>query len=190
MNSELPLLDTDSNIEDVMQGRTCINLSLFSKEIPKDYPFKRLINPSLDSSVYEKAQEISYEAEESNHKLACPQFIQPKGYSYVDRFEALQKWECIVLEVQDESFRARLIDLTQEGPDEEAEFSIQEVSEEDRKLIRRGSVFYWTIGYNDLKGQRTRESLIRFRRLPVWRERDIDAAGRRARELRESIHWK
>ena len=82
------------------------------------------------------------------------------------RFISLQKWECVVLQVLDDSFIARLIDLTNESPDEEAEFALDEVHREDQLLIAEGAVFYWSIGYLETGGQRRRVSDIRFRRLP------------------------
>ena len=63
-------------------------------------------------------------------------------------FISLQKWEGIVMDVMDDAFLARLIDLTQKGTDEEAEFSFDEISEEDKPLIRSGAIFYWNIGYS------------------------------------------
>src|SRR5437588_13022054 len=44
-----------------------------------------------------------------------------------DRFVSLQKWEGYVLEIQGDTFSARLIDLTAEGPEEDAVFSIRQV---------------------------------------------------------------
>ena len=49
-----------------------------------------------------------------------------------NRFVPLQKWEGIVLQVLEDSFFARLGDLTSSGVDEEAEFLMEEVSDADR----------------------------------------------------------
>ncbi len=116
----------------------------------------------------------------------------PRGvYASQPRFLTLQKWECSVLEVNEDSFTARLIDQTNQGPDEEAEFSLEEVPLADLELVKPGAVFYWNIGYSDsLSGQRTRVSIIRFRRLPVWRADELEAAKREAVRLRDTIGWK
>ena len=54
---------------------------------------------------------------------------------------------------------------------EEAEILKSEISDEDLSYIELGAVFYWNIGYHvDSSGQRRRASVIRFRRLPVWKE--------------------
>lgn len=110
---------------------------------------------------------------------------QPKPRSI-----SLQKWEGVVTNISEGLFTARLVDLTQTGPEEEAEFSISEISQGDQNLMEQGAVFYWSIGYlDDLGGQRTRTSLIRFRRLPVWSEGEIEKAREDAESIGRLIGW-
>lgn len=111
--------------------------------------------------------------------------------THQDSFISLQKWEGIVLEVKKGYFLARLIDLTHEGPDEEAELPMEEVTEQDKALVKPGAIFYWNIGYLDMRsGQRIRASVIRFRRLPKWSREEIEAAKREAAHLQETLGWK
>lgn len=113
-----------------------------------------------------------------------PPAIMPKGRSV-----SLQKWEGTVTGIRDDAFFARLKNFSYELPDEEAEFSIEELSPEDRPLLRIGAVFYWNIGYYDSpSGQRKKESIIRFRRLP-WTRKEIEDATRRAAEIRDYLGW-
>lgn len=108
-----------------------------------------------------------------------------------DRFILLQKWEGVVTNITEDSFTARLTDLSETGPDEEAEFSLEEVPESDRKLLSPGAVFYWCIGYFDtISGQRIRGSAIRFRRLPAWTEEELATARRQAEQTRNLLGWK
>ena len=108
-----------------------------------------------------------------------------------NRFVPLQKWEGTVLQVLEDSFFARLVDLTSSGVDEEAEFPVEEVSDADRPLIMPGAVFYWNIGYIDnISGQRTRASVIRFRRLPVWRPEELERTERKAQHISDLLDWK
>lgn len=95
-------------------------------------------------------------------------------------FRVLQKWEGFVVEVQSETFLARLVPIKGEGPDQEAEIYIREVQEADIELIKPGAVFYWTIGYHDKPSGRVRSSIIKFRRQPIWTNRDLEAATARA----------
>ncbi|MBF0549269.1 MAG: hypothetical protein HQK60_01920 [Deltaproteobacteria bacterium] len=114
----------------------------------------------------------------------------PPSPSRQDTFISLQKWEGTVSYIGEESFMACLFDLTAPGPDEEAEIPIKEISLDDRELLKPGAVFYWSIGYQDSKkGQRTRASKIRFRRLPAWRIEEIKGAEDDARKIGDLIGW-
>jgi hypothetical protein len=81
-------------------------------------------------------------------------------------FVALAKWEGAVDEVFSSYFSARLSsgdDLTAE---EHAEIPFEEISNTDVPLVHPGARFYWTIGYQvNASGQRSRTSLLRFRRI-------------------------
>jgi hypothetical protein len=105
-----------------------------------------------------------------------------------ERFNAMQKWEGFVIEVKDDTFFARLTPIIGEGPDQEAEIYLSEVEPEDQPLIEPGAVFYWSIGYLDRPSGRLRASVIRFRRLPIWTERELEAARAEAVKLKSLLH--
>lgn len=108
-----------------------------------------------------------------------------------ERFVALSLWEGVVEAVDDEVFRARLVDLKGGLPDFDAEIHLAEVAPSDRQRVVRGAVFYWSIGYLDTaSGQRKRESTITFRSLPAWTRKDVDEARRRAKEIADEIGWR
>jgi len=124
----------------------------------------------------------------SNMSEQKDQVVYLKPVTFIkSRFIELQKWEGIVLEVSTNSFIGRLIDLTQDHIDSEAEFSFEEVHDEDKPLITPGAIFYWTIGYKEDGGQRIRASMIRFRRLPAWQKDEIEAAKRDAQKIRDLL---
>ena len=105
-------------------------------------------------------------------------------------FKVLRKWEGKVLSVGSDSFVARLADLSGVESAEEAEFPLDEVSDEDLKLIEAGAVFYWSIGVRVTRGgQRLNQSMIRFRRLPAWSRRELAAAREEARRMADEIGW-
>jgi hypothetical protein len=88
------------------------------------------------------------------------------------RFEALQKWEGRVLDVTDSTFTAIVVDGMVSGVEEEVEFDLDEVTPGDLDLVVPGAVFYWSIGYRaEPSGERSRSSVLVFRRLPVWSEK-------------------
>lgn len=105
-------------------------------------------------------------------------------------FRTLQAWEGVVTAVGGESFSAKLMDLSGDEPDEEAEIDFEEVSADERALIAVGSVFLLHVGYATGEGgQRSRTSILRFRRLPVWTETELASARRTAQEQAGTIRW-
>lgn len=105
-------------------------------------------------------------------------------------FFSEQKYEGVVTNVTDDSFWATLHNLTEKTNDDEAEFSIEEVSDEDIKMIAKGSVFYWNIGYMIVPGgQRIGAQLIRFRRLPFFNDKEIKLAKEKASVLKAVFGW-
>lgn len=105
-----------------------------------------------------------------------------------DAFHALQRWEGVVTTIDEETFVARLTDLTSESPDEEVELPLSDIPNDDEDLLGEGAVFYWAIGYRDeASGQRQRVSALRFRRLPVWSTSELRAAQERAVEVAATL---
>jgi len=110
--------------------------------------------------------------------LSRPSAPQTKEF-----FRAIQKWEGYVLDVGPDTFRARLISIVGEGPDQEAEIYLEEVDPDDQGLVQPGAVFYWSIGYLDRPSGRLRAAILRFRRLPAWSEAELNAARSEAKKL-------
>ncbi len=117
------------------------------------------------------------------HAIATP-LKRIKG-----NFRLLQMWEGRVLSIDTEKneFSAVISDKTNTVfPDEQLTLSVEEVSRNDLQLLQEGAVFYWSIGYADYPGRpRTRESRIRFRRLPKWTHRELKKAREKGAELAE-----
>lgn len=106
----------------------------------------------------------------------------------LDRSVVLQRWEGRVEYLTDGGFVATLKDLSGDGSDEEAEFALEETSPMDLPLIQEGAIFYWSIGYRDsASGTRSRESVIRFRRLPHWSALDRKEAAERVAGWKERL---
>ena len=102
------------------------------------------------------------------------------------QFWVLQKWEGTITEIMNGECRAVVRNLSNfEAPKEEVVFSIQEISPLDHPLVAKGAVFYWAIGYEDPQGQRRRQSVIRFQRLPTWTQEELKMAEAEARNLKE-----
>ncbi len=106
-------------------------------------------------------------------------------------YELLQEWEGYVQTVGSNEFTASLIDWTQQRKtaDEEADFSIDDLTEEDKKLLKPGAVFRWLIGYRSIGGTKERFSKIVFRRLPQWTERELRESQEKAKNIANAITW-
>lgn len=108
--------------------------------------------------------------------------------------QPLQEWEGYVCNIDedDQTFTARLVDLTAGSQTEEevAEFALEELSDANLALLKEGAVFRWVIGY--LKGEngsKRRVSDIVFRRMPAWSKREIAASEDWARKMGDELLW-
>ncbi len=169
------LLDSLESIRDSVAGLE--SYKNFTEDV-----IMHLVEETESQDQLEHADETSY----TDSKKDIP-IIYPKPVSrQKDVFISLQEWEGTVEEVKEGSFVAKLIDLTNDTPDEIAEIPLEEVSEDDYPLIKTGAIFYWNIGYlNKTSGQRERTTFIRFRRLPLWQKGEIDTARKKAEKLHE-----
>lgn len=121
--------------------------------------------------------------------LGVPQNRQHKTWK---KFHTLQEWEGHVLEVSEDEFTARLLDITTnaEEEDEEVTFPLSELAETDHKHLCPGSIFRWVIGQEyTVKGTLRRVSEITFRELPVMSASDISEGQEWAREIAQSIKY-
>ena len=103
----------------------------------------------------------------------------------------LQEWEGYVIEINNDGFIARLLDVTAGASheEEEADIPLEEVSESDAAKMQVGSIFRWVIGYERAAtGTKKRISQIVFRDLPAITEKDLQAADEWARGLMAA--WK
>lgn len=125
-----------------------------------------------------------------------PDFKFPTKYldysfaSHYNYFSKTQKWIGNVIEIKGDEFTAKLIDQTNGGTNEIAEFSINDVSFDDRELLRLGSTFYFSIGYNSSSnGQISKSSVMRFQRLVKWEESNYDSALQAAEDAMNNLMW-
>ncbi|VAW30993.1 hypothetical protein MNBD_CHLOROFLEXI01-5068 [hydrothermal vent metagenome] len=100
------------------------------------------------------------------------------------RFSVIQKWEGTVIEVADDTLIAELKTIVGGEDDLIAEIIKEEVDTDDLALMKPGAVFYWSIGYLKQPSGTMRVSLIRFRRLPIWRKRQLQKAITEATKLK------
>jgi hypothetical protein len=107
-------------------------------------------------------------------------FDLPKIEKYYDIYNSkrfskkIQNWQGIVIDINNKSFKSKLIDLTSGGTYEIGEFDFDDVSPDDLPLLSIGSIFYWSVGHYMENGQSVKRSDIRFQRLITLNEDDIE----------------
>jgi hypothetical protein len=109
--------------------------------------------------------------------------------TYRGNYILLKSYNGFVTAVSEQSFTARLYTSGSDYPVMEAEFDLEELSLEDRKLVAEGAALVWTMGYHDQES-RKRESLIYMRRRPGWDKKEIEQAKLATEELTRDIQWK
>jgi hypothetical protein len=117
-----------------------------------------------------------------------PPVLVPGGPSTQPRFIALQKWEGRVVARTKFTFEAVVVALRGVPTEELVEFDLEELTPDDVPMVVPGAIFYWSIGYREERsGERSRSSVIRFRRLPAWSPRDIERNEARVAELKTKL---
>jgi len=162
-----------------------MNTSALKINSGKDYfvNFDEMVNLARvdDSSLSSLSDsQTSYLKQKLLHD---PVVLNPEKNEYKSKevFNCIQKWEGIILSIENNSIYTRLYDISNRGFEEEAEIPIDEISDDDHELISEGAVFYWSLGYLKKKnGQKVRQSIIKFRRLPVWHKSEIISAQNKA----------
>lgn len=96
----------------------------------------------------------------------------------------LQEWEGLVVEVGEETFWVRLLDLTAgvTYADEKAEMRISDLRSSEAAFLQEGATFRWRIYENDGDAF----SYLRFSRR-TWTQRMMDRANRKASRLAAAI---
>lgn len=106
-------------------------------------------------------------------------------------FSVLQEWEGYVVSISNETFTARLVDVTKNCTieDEEADFPLDDLEDTDRTRICPGAIFRWTIGYRRSPGgTKDRSSRIVFRNLPAWTRKELEKNRRDAAEWASELN--
>lgn len=158
------------------------------KQFKDSEPETRIKNFLADADSLEQYERNKIETIPLRTPANPPLLRWDSTTSLDDKAFSLQKWEGIVTEIHADYFVAQLHDLTADNPEEEAELPINDISDNDKPLLKSGAVFYWSIGYFVTRtGQRKRESVIKFRRLPAWTAKEIQALKERAAIKRKNI---
>jgi hypothetical protein len=183
--SNLTQSDDESGLDSPIELVTDFNALLDARGVRSCFR-----NPGEESQIYKIDETFDNLSEQTVNigDFDSPIIKFPPISHRRSHMVSLQKWQGYVLRVTDNFLYVRLVDLNRVGIDEETEIPIEEISGDDKELIKPGAIFYWNIGYLDsYGGQRSRVSVIRFQRLPSWSREEIDAAKREAGRLQKII---
>jgi hypothetical protein len=176
----------------ITNRETKILLDSLAGEVKKIKNNSRQTTSDIDIATIE--QQLNY-GNSQDEVLMNPNFNLPSFEKRLNilntrnYFSRTQKWIGHVTSKGDTYFNAKLKDLSFGGTDEIAEFEIEEISFEDREMIKIGAAFYWSLGYSNVNGQRKKESIIRFQRFLPWSSVDFDQATDRANDLFNQLNW-
>lgn len=123
--------------------------------------------------------------------VQLPMPIKPRTRQFVS-FHPLQEWEGTVTDVEGDTFTARLTDLTagKSVAEEEADFLVDDITDDDRQLLLPGAIFRWAVGYQRSSGgSKKRVSHIVFRRLPMLTEKDAAEAKEEGARRSAALKW-
>lgn len=111
------------------------------------------------------------------------------GTMSVPELEPIQEWEGHVVDIGDEYFTARLLDVTSgsDYPEEEVEILRRELSFDDNHRLSLGSTFRWVIGYEHRNGQKVRISQIALHDSRSARDVDWNQGRRWTDKIRKAI---
>ena len=143
--------------------------------------------PSVDMASTEPARGYSDLAHIVRRRRSDATDVQPLLSPPTIVYGSLAKWEGYVTSVGHDGFEARLVAVDGAAEDMDVEFDKEEVDPGDRSLLVPGAVFYWDVGYEDGSSGRKRVSQLMFRRLPIRRVEDVDAALAKARHTSDEF---
>lgn len=96
---------------------------------------------------------------------------------------------------ESETILGRMLDistLSRNTIEEHVTFSFKDISSDDMELLREGAIFYYSVGYAENRGQRTKQQVIRFQRVTAntsFYERQKKEIETVASELVKKILW-
>ena len=162
----------------------------------KQLDLSRNENLALDSIERQVMQRIEFSTNVSDTHGEFEknkEIIAPPNVSNIDHdnnyYKKSQNWIGTIEKIEDSCFEAKLVDLTQSGTYEYASFELDEVSKSDLKLVKLGSLFYYSIGYASNNGQIKKEAFLRFKRSVPFDQGVVEKIEDRITRLNTKIKW-
>lgn len=144
-------------------------------------------SPTLLPEVGNKASSMSTlqvnRVQDSVQKLQMAKATAPVGNPQpLASFKSLESWDGRVIEVDEKNRKFTAFVVSEKNPSqrESAEFTFDEISDDDKFLVKSGGMFYWSVGYqiNEFGGRST-ASVLRFKRIRHWTRKELELANER-----------
>jgi hypothetical protein len=178
----------DNNIENTIKAPDDNNNELVYKTlISKLGKWQELNNENLNIPKCLR-NSLSNQIDEPFH-LKLPYFNKINSTNKNTYFKKTQNWIGYVEAINEQGFTAKLVDKSNSGTYEIAQFNFDEISKSDMELISKGAIFYWSVGFENKNGQIEKVSLIRFKRSIDFTENDIDNISDKASEYAKNLNW-
>lgn len=165
---------------------TSVNQDLMLQEF-KDPMEERAYLLNQSATCGSSSREV--ESVPKNKDIRAYLFAPQKRKKQIDYICQSARWIGYVLEIKENSFTAKLVDVDDNTTYEIAEFDKTDVSTFDKDLLTIGAVFYWSVGYANHYGQISKQSLVRFRRSIDLGVAEFDSIIDKAEELNHEIVW-
>lgn len=109
-----------------------------------------------------------------------------------DRFMETVSWQGYIESIseKEKTIYGRMRELYKNGTEESIEFDFNDVSDDDKELVKIGAIFYYSIGYALKNGQRIKMAILRFKRNVKFSGLDVDNITDNAHKLSLGINWK
>lgn len=139
---------------------------------------RALSTSELPSFVFQEVADLATTSQEPpealQDRLARAVSASPPSRPHIS-VNVTQRWEGVVTDVGDTSFWGELFPVDSDDAVLEVELRRDALSHDDESLLVPGAYFYLNVGYVVLDGGRKSSlTAIRFRRMPQWRQDDLD----------------
>ena len=172
----------------------------------------KILYSEAESAPYEKEVEdrdvdnLSFTINQQERSLRIPETTENKRViiskselsestqeriSYKEVDDKFVQWIGRVLEINGETFTARIDPIRYKTTSKIARFNIKKVVVVNGELLEEGATFYWTVGlFRNPKGSFVKRSEVRFR-FPIIPNREAvdELAWFKAKSLFEGIGW-
>lgn len=140
-----------------------------SKEWSEHLRYDEINNSSTSASILDSREVISDSKDDllARKIIRFPRILPINKVKSGANFAALKEWEGVVTHIGEGMFHADLYDLSHsdDEPNEEMEFLIDELSEDEKARLKEGAIFRFMVGIVRHQGQRMNTYKIYFRRL-------------------------